>query len=433
MNRRSIPTLFLFFFALCLTNAAPVFADELLDVIEAAQITILNKYPNKDSLARKIALEELEKIARSGETDDEIIEALLEKFPETSEELFARSDRNSNGVPDEWEKKSGISTAVPGSDEDADGFTLLQEYKAGTDPVNPLSHPKYITRIYVSAISRKRLAGLELASVDSMGKTGWIPDKRAWTVSFNVIRNGRKRAEFVGINSTFKSDDETFRVTDIEIDGKTQDPVVYLQRVGKTERIPCRLKRPVYEPGLQVRFLNSLNGRTFVSRVGVTFRLGSKKTGEEVYKVVSMDPDTKTAVVESVGEAPETFKILPVPKDIPVAKPAVKPAQAKNAAPAKRTAENPAKPAEKAPMNLSVYAKSAEVNFFTRQPASVRNAAPGGTVPASTAAKPSSVPATPAASSKAPAKSAASAANQRGTQTPARASQTSSRGRSASK
>ena len=374
MKRRSALIPFLFCFALCLTAANPLFAESLLDVVEAAQATILKKYPSKDSLARKIALEELEKIARSGETDEQIMEALQEKFPETSAELFARSDRNSNGVPDEWEKKFKVSPGftAPESDEDSDGFNLLEEYKAGTDPVDPLSHPKYVTRICVSNVIHRRIDGLKLAFVDMMGKTGPLPDKRDWTVSFNVIRNGRKRTEFAGIGrGTFKSSDIAFAVTDIEIDDKTQEPVVYLQRVGKNERIPCRPKRPVYEPVPQVRFLDSLNGRTILSPIGGKFKLGSKKTGEEVYKVVSMDSGTKTAVVESVGEAPETFRIQPVPNRLPAAK---------APAPAKPVAKTPAKPAaksaEKGPVNLSVYAKQAEVNILTRQPVFAGFAAP---------------------------------------------------------
>ena len=64
--------------ALCLAAAAPVFADSLLDVVEAAQNAIQKKYPSPDSIARKIALEELEKIARSGQTDEQIVRAILE-------------------------------------------------------------------------------------------------------------------------------------------------------------------------------------------------------------------------------------------------------------------------------------------------------------------------------------------------------------------
>ena len=135
---------FLLCFALCLTTTVPVLAADPLDVVDAAQTAIQKKYPDRNSIARRIALEELETIARSGESDEAIVKAVLEKFPGTSAELSAKSDLNANGIPDEWEKKSGISAgfATPESDEDADGFTLLPDYLAGTNPVDPLSHPK---------------------------------------------------------------------------------------------------------------------------------------------------------------------------------------------------------------------------------------------------------------------------------------------------
>ena len=343
MRNRFFSGSFLLCFALCLTTAAPVFAQNLLDVVEAAQNTIEKKYSNPDSIARKMALEELEKIARSDISDDQIVKAILEKYPETSVELATKSDLNSNGIPDAWEKKFKITAAAPDSDEDADGFCLLQEYKAGTDPLDPLSHPKYITQIYVSAVSRQRLADLSLISVD-MANTN---DKNKWVAAFNVVQNGTEKVEFVGNKGVFSNDNDHFRVVDFEIDEKTQKPIAYIQRFERAERIPCRLHQPVFDSVLQVKSLNSLNGRTFISQVGGTFQLGSKRTGEEIYKIVSADPDTKITIFESVGDKPETFKIPPLPGSAPAAKSAPKNASAKSSAPAK-SSEKSASSAKKA-------------------------------------------------------------------------------------
>ena len=233
------------------------------------------------------------------------------------DDLAGKADLNSNGIPDEWEKEFNVALeySSPESDEDSDGFTLMKEYKAKTDPTDPLSHPKYITQVYVSAVSRQRFNGLELVSVD-MTK----PEKKDWVATFNVLRNNRKRSEFVQINvSTFTSSNVSFSVVDMEVDDKTQEPIVYIQRVGKIERIPCRPKQTVYDPAPRVRFLNALYDRTFTSSVGADFKLGTAKTGEELYRVVSADPTTKEVVVETVSdntEVPgETFKLLPAPKD----------------------------------------------------------------------------------------------------------------------
>ena len=232
------------------------------------------------------------------------------------EELSGAADSNANGIPDEWEKEYNLAldNSRPESDEDSDGFTLLQEYKAKTNPTDPLSHPKYITQVYVSAVSQQRFNGLELVSVDTTKS-----DKKDWVATFNVLRNNKKRSEFVRINvSTFKNNTTDFSVVDMDMDEKTQEPIVYIQRVGKVERIACRPKQPVYDPAPRVRFLNSLYDRTFNSSVGSNFKLGTAKTGEELYKVVSADPTTKEVVVETVSSdtnvPAETLKILPVSK-----------------------------------------------------------------------------------------------------------------------
>ena len=243
--------------------------------------------------------------------------ALAPRIKVDTDELLGKADQNGNGIPDEWEKEHNITASNSSAefDEDSDGFTLIQEYKAKTNPTDPLSHPKYLSQVYVSAVSRQRFTGLELVSVDMTKK-----DKKDWTATFNVVRNNNRRSAFVQINvSTFTSNNVSFSVIDIEVDEKTQEPVVYIQRVGKVERIPCRVKQPVYDPAPRVRFLNALYDRTFTSSVGATFKLGTAKTGEELYKVVSADPTTKEVVVETVSEDTtvpgETFKILPVPKE----------------------------------------------------------------------------------------------------------------------
>ena len=230
------------------------------------------------------------------------------------DDLAGKSDVNANGIPDDWEKEMNVDPNYVSaeSDEDSDGFTLIQEFKAKTNPTDPLSHPKYITQVNVSAVSRTRFNGLELVSVDRTK-----PDKKDWQATFNVVRNGNKRSAFVQIGgSTFSSNNVSFSVIDIEMDEKTQEPIVYIQRVGKAdERIVCRVKQPVYDPAPRVRLLNNLYSRTITTSVGAEFTLGTDKTGKEVYRVVSADPTSKEVVVESKAETPETFKLQPAPKE----------------------------------------------------------------------------------------------------------------------
>lgn len=238
--------------------------------------------------------------------------ALAPRLKIESAEVLAKNDANGNGIPEEWEKEMKISAEFTSadSDEDSDGFSLLQEYKGKTDPTDPKSHPKYITQIFSSAVSQQRFTGLELASVD-MNNT----DKKEWRAAFSVVRNNRKRTDYVQINvGTFKNNNVDFSLLDIEVDEK-QQPVAIIQRVGKQERIVCRVKQPVYDPVPRVRLYNALFENNITSQVGATIKLGTEKTGEEFYKIVSADPATKVIVVESVGDNPETITLQPVPKE----------------------------------------------------------------------------------------------------------------------
>ena len=246
-----------------------------------------------------------------------------------SAEVLAKNDANGTGIPEEWEKEMNISAefTAPESDEDSDGFTLLQEYKAKTNPTDPLSHPKYISQIYVSTINQQRFKGLELVSVDRTRS-----DKKDWIATFNVVRNNKKKSEFVRINvGTFNNQDGrnnvSFSLVDIEIDDK-QEPVAIIQRVGKPdERILCRPKQAVFDPMPSVTLLNTLVDRNIKTQVGSEITLGSDKTGVERYTIVSADPATKEVIVRSTGAEPETIKLLPVVKEKPAATDAAKAAQ----------------------------------------------------------------------------------------------------------
>ena len=61
-------------------------------------------------------------------------------------------DADSDGMPDEWEKKHGFNPADPAdaeADADSDGFTNHEEFLAGTDPKDPNSHPDYLDSLRI--------------------------------------------------------------------------------------------------------------------------------------------------------------------------------------------------------------------------------------------------------------------------------------------
>ena len=54
------------------------------------------------------------------------------------------------GMPDEWKKKYGFpidDPSVANADPDHDGFSNLEEYRAGTNPLDPKSHPEVASKL----------------------------------------------------------------------------------------------------------------------------------------------------------------------------------------------------------------------------------------------------------------------------------------------
>ena len=56
------------------------------------------------------------------------------------------ADADNDGLPDDWEKKSGLDPTRndANEDKDDDGFTNAEEFAAGTDPSDRSSHPDYL-------------------------------------------------------------------------------------------------------------------------------------------------------------------------------------------------------------------------------------------------------------------------------------------------
>lgn len=68
----------------------------------------------------------------------------------------AAKDSDFDGLPDEWENRHGLNPNIDdtGQDADSDGFTNLEEYKAGTDPKDPASLPPPVSKLRVLKAGR---------------------------------------------------------------------------------------------------------------------------------------------------------------------------------------------------------------------------------------------------------------------------------------
>ena len=188
------------------------------------------------------------------------------------------------------------------SDGDNDGFTLEQERKSGTDPEDPLSHPKYLTQITVSDISSFMEVKLISVDMSKSSKTDWIA---AFLINDAVKIN-------VPRGAAFSFNGEVFRLADFDTDKDTGKTVACIQTPGKEiHTCPLHEERRFMVPKY-VKLFNKLNSLFLFPAVGQTFKLGTARTGEEEYKVISGDTKTKEVIVESVSDSEhDKFALLP--------------------------------------------------------------------------------------------------------------------------
>jgi len=92
-----------------------------------------------------------------------------------------------DGIADEYKRKHRIDIRDANAaqqDLDGDGFTLLEEYEADTDPTDPKSHPPYAVKLQLKEFRGKKLP-LRFTAVNKM------PDGNQLTFNWTDPRNRR--------------------------------------------------------------------------------------------------------------------------------------------------------------------------------------------------------------------------------------------------
>lgn len=216
-------------------------------------------------------------------------------------------DKNSNEVPDAWEKANGVyaeNNAAIHEDPDGDGFTTYEEYVLKTNPLDPKSHPRYIAYTTVMKVERKMFGVLYkgLASPDRE-----IKDLKDLELNIQFKEPGKrvkKRPKKLG--QKFQHRRWTFEIVDVVPDDPKkpgQGTVIYVCREGYKEKIKCERDKEVYDPVETVElWVAPYRDKNPVScQVGKTFKLGDERTGVEEYTLVSAGAGT-AVVQDSKGK-----------------------------------------------------------------------------------------------------------------------------------
>jgi len=234
------------------------------------------------------------------------------------EEVKVTLDSDGDGIPDDDEKKWGLNTNDPADadgDLDGDGFTNLEEYEAGTDPTDKMSHPDYLdslklvaplretllpflfdkvmqtpsgTKFYFKDPKRKNAFGgaltYEVLAGQQIGKTGFVAKKyEKKSVKVKIGGSKQEREKDVSTATIARaSDGKTLTLT-----------------VGDKRHVAVDIQaKLVYERG---------GTKEFSVVAGDTIELNGSK-----YKIVDVRREGKSAkvVVEGENSARKTLEAL---------------------------------------------------------------------------------------------------------------------------
>jgi len=226
----------------------------------------------------------------------------------------ANNDKNSNGVPDDWEKTNSVyaeSGAAIDEDPDGDRYSTYEEYVLRTNPLDPKSHPAYIAYTSVRRLGRKRIPEFSFEGLASTGET----DLTKLELNIRHKETGWRtpRTKVKKLGEKFKHRNWTIEIVKVVPDDPKspgQGTVIYVRRDGHDEEIKCEPQKAVYDPVETVDLWNIPYRKTISCQVGKTFRLGDAKTGVEEYTLVSATSESAVAV-NAKGEKFVLSKYVP--------------------------------------------------------------------------------------------------------------------------
>ena len=189
-------------------------------------------------------------------------------------------DADGDGLPDEWERKYGLSPSDAGdadADADGDGFTNAEEFAAGTNPTDRNDHPDYLDSIKIALPLKETVlpfflqsyqkspAGMRLDLFDpkkrndygTLGKSYLtLVGQDVGDTGFTVksFEKKEKRVKVAGGGGAVKSVDVSYAVIVRKSDGKEIRLSITAQ--GKPRRVPIDVQaRLLYERGETKEFL----------------------------------------------------------------------------------------------------------------------------------------------------------------------------------
>jgi hypothetical protein len=192
------------------------------------------------------------------------------------------SDGDGDGIPDDWERKYGLDPHNPsdaGFDTDADGFTSVEEFRAGTNPNDPNSHPDYANKartlkVYQVPFKLRFRSHMKVGeNAERQFQVNTVDNGKTYFVKLGD-KVGEKGDEFVVEKFDFKEQVVTNQAK-TGIKGAHTEDMSSLTLMRGEKRIPLVLNRAVNWPEVRAVVSFPPDGTNWMVKVGerVTIRM----------------------------------------------------------------------------------------------------------------------------------------------------------------
>ena len=248
------------------------------------------------------ALAEALKMAESPEIWSEFSEQSLfaaERYIEQDGRLVKPDAGNIHApIPNEWLEQYGLDlldTTIKKQDMDSDGFTVLEEFNAGTSPIDREAHPAYWTKLRLKQYIRRKFR-LILSAY-----TGNPENPESLTFQLNTL-DLRQPTQFLRIGDQIAG--TKFKIIGFEKKTETQ-PSGFVKDISELtiehsesgRKVLLVLERVTNSPDSFALFKYLRDGSEFPVQLGKTFTLEPEK--ETVFKLIEIT--NAKAIIQDTG------------------------------------------------------------------------------------------------------------------------------------